>query len=103
MYNLGFRVEPVIDCMAVGHASLEVMFVGTKSNRMFQHRIWRRNWRHYSDGVHVNQNTISRFSNRTLQIPISTYLFGMPQELPPRRWLSDNGYGRGSQPEAKAG
>ena len=42
--------------MPESHPSLEVKFVGTKSNRMFQHRVWRGNWQHYSNGVHGHLN-----------------------------------------------
>src|SRR5678816_2960992 len=66
MYKFGFGLQPVIDGLAVSHSTLDVKFVSTKSDCMFQHRIWWGTWQHCSDGIHGHLDrwcTIARSEN----------------------------------------
>ena len=71
MYKFGFGLQPVIDGLAVSHSTLDVKFVSTKSDCMFQHRIWRGTWQHCSDGIHGHLNrlrTVARSENGFIRI-----------------------------------
>jgi hypothetical protein len=62
MYKFGFGLQPVIDGLAVSHSTLDVKFVSTKSDCVFQHRVWRDTWQHCSDGIHgLNAKFIVHF------------------------------------------
>src|SRR6476660_8647469 len=56
MYKLVFRLQPVIDIMAMSLSSLQVKFVSAMPDRMFQHRLWRGGWQHYRNGTHGHLN-----------------------------------------------
>src|SRR5678816_4499357 len=77
MYKFGFGLQPVIDGLAVSHSTLDVQFVSTKSDCMFQHRIWWGTWQHCSDGIHGHLDrlrTVARSENGFIRIEARVFL-----------------------------